>query len=139
MVELAVPREKTEKQMDDSLKREEHAVAEDFRRQLQERSSGNKPRGREGPLSWFDENPEWFAKVTSVSWGAGKDHTQLQVRLREELQTVPLVTPYDEPLTHSVMRELCMEVETTCTKLGIPLRSGVAYGADPSMEIDASR
>jgi hypothetical protein len=125
--------------MDDSLKKDELAAAEDFRRQLQERLNTEEPAGREAPLRWMDENPERLAKIISASWGPNADHTELRARLREVLQTTPLVTPHDEPFTHTIMRNLCEEIERTCTELGIPLRSGVAYGADPSVEIDATR
>jgi hypothetical protein len=121
------------------MENEERAVAEDLRRQLQQRSSDEPKWSREEALQWLNEHRELFAGIMSVtSGGLGDGHEVVNDVLRY-LEGVTLVNPYDDLLTHSIMQTLCKEVEEACKNLGIALRSGVAYGSTKSLEVEAAR
>jgi hypothetical protein len=124
---------------DESQKREELRAAEDLRRQLQERSAeGYELKSREDRLRWVDENSHLLTHFGHESWGA-HDPGLTFTDFKRELENTPLPTPHDDPLTQSVVRMLCEEVENACQVLGIPLGSGVAYGSTPVLEISAER
>jgi hypothetical protein len=59
--------------------------------------------------------------------------------IKQEIAATELISPHDEPITRTIMKKLCTEVETACHELNIPLRSGVAYGSTDSMEVEAAR
>jgi hypothetical protein len=126
--------------VDDQNKREERAAAEDLRSQLQERSArSDEPKGRADRLRWVDEHSELLAEFVDVSWGSAHDPGPTFANFRQELEAIALPTPHDDPFTHSIMRMLCEEVENAFQVLGIPLRSGVAYGSTAALEITAER
>ena len=105
-------------------------AAEDFRRQLQERSlqGGTRP-SLQDLRRWLDENPQLLAEISRVSWGSAPGRGLTPAQFQEELAAVPLPSPHDEPFTHSIVRMLSKQIEDACQELGIPLRSGVAYGS----------
>jgi hypothetical protein len=58
---------------------------------------------------------------------------------KKELAAVPLPSPHDDPFTHSVVHMLSRQIEEACGELGIPLRSGVAYGSNASLDVSAGK
>lgn len=119
---------------------EERHVAEDFRRQLQERSLGGRALpARAEMLRWLDRNPELLEQIAHVSWGATAGSGLTPQQFRDELAAVPLVTPHDEPFTHSIVHMLSQQIECACEELGIPLHSGVAYGSTAELEVSANK
>lgn len=119
---------------------EERRVAEDFRRQLQERALGGRSLpGTAELLRWLDQNPELLEQIAHVSWGAASGTGLSPEQFKGELAAVPLVTPHDEPFTHSIVHMLSQEIECACRELGIPLHSGVAYGSTAELEVSANK
>jgi hypothetical protein len=59
--------------------------------------------------------------------------------LKTDVAATELISPYDEPFTRTILKNLCGEVETACHELDIPLRSGVAYGSNGFLETEAAR
>jgi len=117
----------------------EREAAEDFRRQLQERSlRGNARPSLAGLLHWLDENPELLAQIARVSWGGARGSGLTPVQFKEGLAAVPLPSPHDEPFTHSIVHMLSQQIEDACRELGIPLRSGVAYGSNSALNVSAT-
>jgi hypothetical protein len=119
---------------------DERCVAEDFRRQLQERLLA----GRVHPptaelLRWLNQNPELLEQIAQVSWGATPGTGLTPERFLGELAAVPLVTPHDEPFTHSIVHMLSQQIESACQELGIPLHSGVAYGSTAELEVSVKK
>jgi len=114
----------------------EREAAEDFRRQLQERSlrGGAQPR-LEDLRRWLDENPELLAEIAQASWGSAPGSGLTPAQFKEELAAVPLPSPHDEPFTHSIVHMLSQQIEGACRELGIPLHSGVAYGSSATLEV----
>jgi hypothetical protein len=47
--------------------------------------------------------------------------------------------PRDEPITHTIVRNVCEEVETACREAGVPLRGGVSYGVSPTLDLNAEQ
>lgn len=127
--------------MDQSThKQDERQVAEDFRRQLQERALGGRTRPATTELMrWLDQNPELLEYVAHASWGAPPGTGLTPEQFKEELAAVPLVTPHDEPFTHSIVHMLSQQIEGACRDLQIPLHSGVAYGSTAELEVSASK
>src|SRR5262245_17425789 len=120
--------------------REERQAAEDLRRQLQERCvRSNEGPGRADQLRWVDENRDLLANIMTVSFNRAPDAGPTVVDFRKELENVVLPTEHDEPFTHSIMHMHCKEIENACHELEIPLRSGVAYGSSPDLDISAER
>jgi hypothetical protein len=125
---------------EESTKSTDREVAEDFRRQLQERSeNGSKPTGGRDTFRWLDENRAAFTEVMCKSWGPGHELGMTFTDFKEELEKTPLPSPHDDPIIQSVMRMLCEEVENACQSLGVRLRSGVAYGSTRALEISAEQ
>jgi hypothetical protein len=120
-------------------RREELEAAHDYRRQLQERSAeGYEIAGKEARLRWVDDHRELLADIATTSWGP--EPTGLGfAEFKKLLEDTPLSTPHDDPLTQSVVRMLCEEVENACRALGIPLRSGIAFGSTSALHINAER
>jgi hypothetical protein len=113
---------------------EERQAAEDFRRQLQERwMEGSQPSAAER-LRWLDENTALLEDIARVSWGSASGEGFTPTQFKEELATVPLPSPHDDPLTHSIVHMLSQQIEVACQELKIPLHSGVAYGSNASLE-----
>ncbi|MBI2816005.1 MAG: hypothetical protein HYX72_03610 [Acidobacteria bacterium] len=118
---------------------EERSVAEDFRRQLQERlPTGPADRSKEDALRRIDKSVDLLTEINTVSWGRESSNPSMVEQLRKELESIPLMSPRDEPFTHAIMKTLCENVESACRTLGIPLRSGVAYGSSPTLAVDAA-
>jgi hypothetical protein len=116
----------------------EREAAEDFRRQLQERSLRGNVRPSPGDLlRWLDENPELLAQIAQVSWGGAPGIGLTPAQFKEGLAAVPLPSPHDDPFTHSIVRMLSQQIEDACRELVIPLHSGVAYGSDSSLDVSA--
>ena len=80
------------------------------------------------------------AKLRSAlaSFGSKSDNERLDDILNE-LKDASLPNPRDEPLTHTIVRSICQEVEAACREAGVSLRAGVAYGASPTLEINAEQ
>jgi hypothetical protein len=116
----------------DDEQQSEREAAEDFRRQLQQRSLGGNAQLSSDRLRWVDENPEILAKVAR---GAGLTPEEV----RKRIAAVPLPGPYDEPLTHSMVHMLSQQIEAACQDLRIPLHSGVAYGSSASLRVSAEQ
>jgi hypothetical protein len=124
--------------VEDSKKQKEREAAESYRKQLQERSKeGFEPLGREDRLQWVDERGELLAEIANASWGSVHDPGLLLAEFKKGLDSTPLPSPYDDPLTHTVVRLRCEEIEEACRGLEIPLRSGVAFGSTSSLRPDA--
>jgi hypothetical protein len=121
---------------DGNNQQHEREAAEDFRRQIQERLlRGNARPILADSLRWLDENPELLAHIERVSWGSAQGSGLTPDQFKEELAAVPLPSPHDEPLTHSVVHMLSQQIESACRDLGIPLHSGVAYGSTAALEL----
>jgi hypothetical protein len=119
---------------------DERQIAEDFRRQLQERALGGRTRPPNAELiRWLDENPELLEYIAHASWGAAPGTGLTPEQFKEELAAVPLVTPHDDPFTHAVVHMFSQQIECACRELGIPLYSGVAYGSTPELEVSANK
>jgi hypothetical protein len=118
---------------------DERVAAEDFRRQIQERFARPTRRTKEETLRWLDENQAKFAEIMSQTFGGAADTLRFVEVSRRLLEQVELGNPHDDLLTHSVVDAHCKEIEETCRRLEIPLRSGVAYGSTDSLEADAAR
>jgi|SRR5271157_270790 len=118
----------------------EREAAEDFRKQLQEKSLGGhaQPSAAE-LLRWLDENPELLAQIARVSWGSARGSGLTPAQFKEELEAVPLPSPHDEPFTHSIVHMLSQQIEDACRELGIPLLSGVAYGSSSALDVSAAQ
>ncbi len=90
-------------------------------------------------LRWLDENPELLAQIERVSLTTARGSGLSPAQFKEELAAVPLPSPHDEPLTHSIVRMLSQQIEDACQHLGIPLHSGVAYGSSSALDISAAQ
>ena len=125
--------------MNDEQQSEQEA-AEDFRRQLQERSlqGGARP-SLQDLRRWLDENPEFLAEISRVSWGSAPGRGLTPAQFKEELEAVPLPSPHDEPFTHSIVHMLSKQIEDACRELEIPLHSGVAYGSSSALDVRAAQ
>ena len=125
--------------MNDEQQSEQEA-AEDFRRQLQERSlrGGTRP-SLQDLRRWLDENPEFLAEISRVSWGSAPGRGLTPAQFREELEAVPLPSPHDEPFTHSIVHMLSKQIEDACRELGVQLHSGVAYGSSSALDVSAAQ
>ena len=118
---------------------EELAAAEDFRRQLQERSlQGGHPSVAER-LRWLEENSHLLDQIERVSWGSASGTGLSPAEFKKMLAAVPLSSPHDEPFTHSIVSMLSQQVEDACRTLAIPLYSGVAYGSSAALEVSATK
>ena len=118
---------------------EELEAAEDLRRQLQERAGTEAPiRPRDNLQKWFELNPGILSEIAAKTLGEA-NYDGIVESLTETIAATELVSPYDELLTRTILKSLCEEVEDACHELGIPLRSGVAYGSTTSMETEAAR
>ena len=127
-------------ELDDLKKLEEREAAEDLRSQLQKRSARpDEAQERTDRLRWMDENSGLLAEIAETSWGSAHDADRTLASFRHELEIIPLPNSHDEPFTHAIMRMLYEQIENACQVLGIPLRSGVAYGSTPALEITAER
>ena len=122
----------------DITNEEEIKIAEDFRRQPQERFPAYV--GDEDMIKTAKSMDSNVAKLRSAlaSLGPNSENERLDDILHE-LEDVSLPNPRDEPLTHTIIRSICQEVETACREAGVPLRGGVAYGASPTLEINAEQ
>jgi len=118
----------------------EREVAEDFRRQIQERALGGRVRPATAELMrWFDQHPELLEYVAHTSWGTAPGTGLTPEQFKAELAAVPLTTPHDEPFTHSIVHMLSQQIESACRELEIPLHSGVAYGSTAELEVSANK
>jgi hypothetical protein len=117
---------------------EEKKIAEDFRRQLQERFptyEGDK--GKANVTNWVRDNSAKLEEfISTLGPNARKE---LVDEVGVELENTPLPNPRDEPFTHRIVQELCIEVESACQKAGIPLRGGIAYGVSPTFDLNAEQ
>jgi hypothetical protein len=126
--------------MEESTQQDERRIAEDFRRQLQERSlQGFVHQSTAERLRWLDQNPELLEQIAGASWGSTSGTGLTPDQFKEKLAAVPLVTPHDEPFTHSIVQMLSQQIECACQELGIPLHSGVAYGSTAELEVSAKK
>jgi hypothetical protein len=115
---------------------EERRAAEDFRRQLQERSLGDSPHPSAAEqFRWLNENDKLLERIARVNWGSASGEGLTPAQFKEELATVPLPSPHDEPFTHSIVHQLSQQIEGVCQEWRIPLRSGVAYGSNPILDV----
>jgi len=121
---------------DPSHNNEELKAAEDLRKQLQEREGAIKPVG--DVQKWFESDSGILSELATETLGEAH-YESIVEDLRTSVAATELVSPYDEPLTRTIMKSLCEEVEGACRELEIPLRSGVAYGTTPSMGTEAAR
>lgn len=117
---------------------EEKQIAEDFRRQLQERFPAYEgDRARDNVTNWVRGNSavlqEFISTLGLSNGNALLDEMQL------ELENLPLPNPRDEPFTHQIIESLCHEVEAACREAGVPLRGGIAYGVAPTFELTAEQ
>jgi hypothetical protein len=64
------------------------------------------------------------AKLRSAlaSFGSQSENERLDDRLNE-LKDVSLPNPRDEPLTHTIVRSICQEVEAACREAGVSARA----------------
>lgn len=117
---------------------EEKKIAEDFRRQLQERFPAYEgDRGKDDVAKWVRDNS---AKLEEFISTLGPNPAkELLEEVRVELENTPLPNPRDEPFTHRIVQELCNEVESACRETGVPLRGGIAYGVSPTFAVNAEQ
>src|ERR1035441_3071314 len=127
---------KPEDRMEQIDREEERRAAEDFRRQLQERSLGDSPHPSAAEqFRWLNENDKLLERIARVNWGSASGEGLTPAQFKEELATVPLPSPHDEPFTHSIVHQLSQQIEGVCQEWRIPLRSGVAYGSNPILDV----
>ena len=125
---------------EESKKREEREAAEDFRRQLQERTAKRgELGGKEDRLRWLEEKGELLTDSARAGWSPVQYPGMTLTEFKQELERTPLPSPHDDPFTQPIVRVLCQEVENACQILGVPLRSGVAYGSTPTLDISAEQ
>lgn len=122
-----------------SEQQSERVAAEDFRRQLQERSLSGVEPSLADRLRWLNENPELLERIARVSWGGAAGRGLSPAEFIEQIVAVPLPSPYDDPLTHAIVRMLSQEIEAACQELGVPLHSGVAYGSTAALDVSAAQ
>ena len=116
---------------------EEIKIADDFRRQLQERFPAyGGDRAKEDVLNWVKGNPKLEEFISTLGANARKE---LLDEMHVELEATPLPNPRDEPFTHRIVQELCNTVESACRRAGVPLRGGVAYGVSPTFAPNAEQ
>jgi hypothetical protein len=119
--------------------KDELAAAEALRRQLQERLGTDVPiEPREKIQEWFEADPQILSELAAKTLGAA-NYAGIVEELRKEVAATELLSPHDEPLTRTILKNLCEEVETVCNELRIPLRGGVAYGSNASLTTEAAR
>ena len=120
--------------MNEKCSDEEMKIAENLRIELQERA---------GPLQrsnvqWFESDSRALSELAANTLGEA-NYQGIVEELKATVGATELISPHDEPLTRSIMKSLCEEIEGACRGLGVPLRSGVAYGSTASMETEAAR
>jgi hypothetical protein len=116
---------------------EEIKIADDFRRQLQERFPAyGGDRAKKDVLNWVKGNPKLEEFISTLGANARKE---LLDEMHVELEATPLPNPRDEPFTHRIIQELCNTVESACRRAGVPLRGGVAYGVSPTFAPNAEQ
>lgn len=119
--------------------KEELAAAEELRRWLQERLGAEIPnQSREEVQKWFELDSGGLSELAAKTLGEA-NYEGIVEELRKAVDAAELFSPYDEPLTRTIIKHFCEEIETACHELGIPLRSGVAYGSTTSLETEAAR
>lgn len=126
----------------DSERMEELAAAQDLRRQIQEKYLV----GKRVPLTTAQDVPKFMTEhvdyLRKVAAGMGYEGEEASAFLRQtqdSLVELSLSSPLDEPMFHSVAATHCDDIEKVCGSLDLPLRSGVAYGAIPSIGLDVAQ
>ncbi len=120
-------------------RKDELAVAQDFRRQLQDRVGTRAPvKPREKIQKWFESDFGILSELAAKTLGDA-NYEGIVESLKKEVAATELASPHDEPLTRTILKNLCEEVEAACHEQGIPLRSGVAFGSTASMATEAAR
>lgn len=115
---------------------EELEIAQSLRSQLQERAGSLQSRGN--VQRWFESDGGILSELAASTLGEA-NYPGIVENLKTTVAATELVSPYDEPLTRTILKSLCEEIEGACHELGIPLRSGIAYGSNASMETEAAR
>lgn len=125
-------------QIVDTTQDDERTIAEDFRRQLQERFPAYAgDRDKIDVATLIQSN---LVKLrSSIAHLGSNSEKDLFDNLPSELVNTPLPNPRDEPLTHTIVRTICAEVEAACLEAGVPLRGGVAHGVSPTFDINAEQ
>jgi hypothetical protein len=121
------------------MTKDELHAAEALRRQLQEREGTSVPISAGGKIQELVEGDSEVLKELAAKTLGEANYEGIVEELQKEIAATKLISPYDEPLTRTIMKSLCEEVETACDELQIPLRGGVAYGSTPSLVTEAAR
>ena len=117
---------------------EEKQIAEDFRRQLQERLPAyDGDRTRDNVTNWVRDNSAVLQAFISTLGLSNRN--DLLDQMQVELGNLSLPNPRDEPFTHQIIKSLCHEAEVACREAGVPLRGGIAYGVAPTFELTAEQ
>lgn len=120
-----------------TIDEDEIRIAEDFRKQLQERLPAYEgDRLKDQAVNEMRDNPqlEEFMSTLGLS-----DRENLRSNLFDEIETSALPNPRDDGFTHKIMQHHCEEVESACRRAEIPLRGGVSYGVSPTVDLNAER
>jgi hypothetical protein len=116
----------------------ERLVAEDFRRQIQERCGDPgfvAISGVDEFLTWMNENEAWINSTFSAMGLPPEAKAEYVATLKSQ----KLSTPHDDPGSRIIMEGLCRPVEEALHALGISLKGSVAYGTLLQAGIDASQ
>ncbi len=95
-------------------------------------------KSRKKVQKWFESDLGMLLDIATKTLGHA-NYESIVEDLKKEVGAIELVSPHDEPLTRTILKSLCEEVEAACQEQGISLRSGVAYGSTASMTAEAAR
>jgi hypothetical protein len=112
---------------------DEMKIADDFRRQLQERFPAYEGDAAKD-VDEMRDNPKLEEFMSTLGLGAGRN---LIGNLLDELGAKVVPNPRDDPFTHKIIQDMCTEVESACRRAGVPLRGGVSYGVSPTFAVNA--
>jgi len=79
-----------------------------------------------------------LTEIDTLARGSSDKASHRIDEMQHYLQSLTLPNPRDEPFTYAIVTELCEQIEATCAELKIPLHSGVAFGSDPDVNLEAS-
>jgi hypothetical protein len=117
-------------------------AAEGLRQQIQERFARKElatTLSKAEIPEFMAKHIDMFRKVAESLGHTTETAGQFLDQLQHSLVNTELPGPFDEPTFHAVMDERCNNIESACKKLGLPLRSGVAYGVNATVGLEVSQ
>jgi hypothetical protein len=125
--------------MNENERMEELAAAQDLRRQIQEKFAVG---DREGLVTaqtipkFMSDHADFLGKVAAGMGYVGDESREFLGQIQDSLVDMAMPSPLDEPMFHAVIKTHCDEIEAVCRLLNLRLRSGVAFGVNPSVGLD---